>query len=63
MQEAFANAVRKRASFNGEAALEAWVWRIVINEALALRRGRVSEFAWDPELATTASNSGFFFWK
>ena len=38
VQEAFAQAVKKRASFKGEAALEAWVWRIVINEALALRR-------------------------
>ena len=40
VQEAFAQAVRKRASFKREAALEAWVWRIVINEALALRRKR-----------------------
>lgn len=40
VQEAFAQAVRQRASFKREAALEAWVWRIVINEALALRRKR-----------------------
>jgi ADP-ribose pyrophosphatase YjhB (NUDIX family) len=40
VQEAFAQPVKKRASFKGEAALEAWVWRIVINEALALRRRR-----------------------
>jgi RNA polymerase sigma-70 factor (ECF subfamily) len=38
VQEAFAQAVRKRASFKGDAPLEAWVWRIVINEALMLRR-------------------------
>jgi RNA polymerase sigma-70 factor, ECF subfamily len=44
VQEAFAQAVKKRASFKGEAALEAWVWRIVINEALALRRGRAPEY-------------------
>jgi RNA polymerase sigma-70 factor (ECF subfamily) len=43
VQEAFAQAVKKRASFKGEAALEAWVWRIVINEAIALRRRRAPE--------------------
>jgi RNA polymerase sigma factor (sigma-70 family) len=46
VQEAFAQAVMKRASFKGEAALEAWVWRIVINEALAVRRRRALEFEW-----------------
>ena len=40
VQEAFAQAVKQRASFKREAALEAWVWRIVINEARALRRKR-----------------------
>ncbi len=43
VQEAFAQAIKERASFKGEAALEAWVWRIVINEALALRRRRAPE--------------------
>jgi RNA polymerase sigma factor (sigma-70 family) len=43
VQEAFAQAVKKRASFKREAALEAWVWRIVINEALALRRKRAPD--------------------
>jgi RNA polymerase sigma-70 factor (ECF subfamily) len=43
VQEAFAQAVRKRASFRHEAPLEAWVWRMVINEALALRRRHIPE--------------------
>ena len=43
VQDAFVQAVRKRTGYNGEAALETWVWRIVINEALALRRSRASE--------------------
>ena len=43
VQEAFAQAVKRRASFKREAALEAWVWRIVINEALALRRKRAPD--------------------
>jgi RNA polymerase sigma factor (sigma-70 family) len=46
VQEAFAQAVKKRGSFRGEAALEAWVWRIVINEALVLRRRRAAEYQW-----------------
>jgi DNA-directed RNA polymerase specialized sigma24 family protein len=36
VQEAFAHAVTKRASYKGDAPLVAWIWRIVINEALAL---------------------------
>jgi RNA polymerase sigma factor (sigma-70 family) len=40
VQEAFATAVRKRRSFRGEGALEAWVWRIVLNAARSdVRRG------------------------
>ena len=40
MQEAFATAVRRRGSFRGEGALEAWVWRIVLNAARSdARRG------------------------
>jgi RNA polymerase sigma factor (sigma-70 family) len=55
VQEAFVQAVRKRLSFNGDAPLEAWVWRIVINEALGLRRRRQPELEWDPESTTTQS--------
>lgn len=40
VQEAFVQAVRKRATFRGDAPLEAWVWRIVINEACRLRARR-----------------------
>jgi RNA polymerase sigma-70 factor, ECF subfamily len=57
VQEAFVRAVRKRASFKSESPLEAWVWRIVINEALALRRRRASEFERDSESATTPSTN------
>ena len=47
VQEAFVQAVRKRASFKFGAPLEAWVWRIVVNEALALRRSRAPELEWE----------------
>jgi RNA polymerase sigma factor (sigma-70 family) len=55
VQEAFAQAVRKRGSFKGEAALEAWVWRIVINEALALRRRGAPESQWPTSNGTVPS--------
>ena len=56
VQDAFVQAVRKRDSYKGDAPLEAWVWRIVINEALALRRGRAS--ALERISATAESTNG-----
>ena len=56
VQDAFVQAVRKRDSYKGDAPLEAWVWRIVINEALALRRGHASAF--ESISATAASTNG-----
>jgi RNA polymerase sigma-70 factor (ECF subfamily) len=38
VQDGFAEALRQRTSFRGEGALGAWVWRIVLNTALAARR-------------------------
>jgi RNA polymerase sigma-70 factor (ECF subfamily) len=55
VQEAFAQAVKKRASFKREAALEAWVWRIVVNEALAHRRRRAPEYQWATNNGTAPS--------
>ena len=57
VQDAFVQAVRKRTGYNGEASLETWVWRIVINEALALRRRRAAELTWASESATTPSTN------
>ena len=56
VQDAFVHAVGKRHSYRGDAPLEAWVWRIVINEALALRRGRASAF--QSTSATAESTNG-----
>jgi DNA-directed RNA polymerase specialized sigma24 family protein len=43
VQDAFAKAVRKRRTYRGRGALEAWVWRIVVNAARdARRRPRVA---------------------
>ena len=41
VQDAFANALRKRRSYRGRGSLEAWVWQIVVNAARdAGRRAR-----------------------
>lgn len=56
VQEAFAQAVRKRGTFRDEGPLEAWVWRIVINEAVALRRRRASQLEWNSDSAPPSTN-------
>ena len=38
VQAAFVSAVRTRRSFRGDGPLEAWVWRMVVNEARRLAR-------------------------
>ena len=38
VQDAFAQALRKRDSFRGEGPLEAWVWRIALRLAFASRQ-------------------------
>src|SRR4051795_7393745 len=40
VQDGFAQALREQRSFRGEGPLEAWVWRTVVNAALAVRRSR-----------------------
>jgi RNA polymerase sigma-70 factor (ECF subfamily) len=40
VQEGFARALREQKSFRAEGPLEAWVWRTVVNAALAGRRSR-----------------------
>jgi RNA polymerase sigma-70 factor, ECF subfamily len=40
VQDGFALAVTKRASYRGEGTLEGWIWRIVINAARGQRRAR-----------------------
>jgi RNA polymerase sigma-70 factor (ECF subfamily) len=37
VQDAFVRAITSRAAFRGDAPLEAWVWRIVLNAAQAAR--------------------------
>ncbi len=42
VQEGFAESLREQSSFRREGPLEAWVWRMVVNAALAGRRRRVA---------------------
>ena len=42
VQDGFAQALREQRSFRGEGPLEAWVCRIIVNAALAARRGRLA---------------------
>jgi len=52
VQDAFADAIRSRRTFRGEAPLEAWVWRAVVNAARkAVRRPLVEVGAATDELA------------
>jgi RNA polymerase sigma-70 factor, ECF subfamily len=57
VQDGFAQALREQQSFRGEGPLEAWVWRTVVNAALAARRGRVARRE-APEAAGIESANG-----
>jgi len=49
VHDGFLRAIRSRGSFRGEAPLEAWVWRIVVNAARDRRRSVVTEEEWTPD--------------
>ena len=51
VQEAFARALRDRRSFRGDGSLEAWVWRIALNQAFRARRDLKRVFAADEPTA------------
>jgi RNA polymerase sigma factor (sigma-70 family) len=60
VQQAFAQAIAERAAFRREGSLSAWVWKIALRQALALRQ----EFAeadlngaFDPGLVEPANDS------
>jgi RNA polymerase sigma factor (sigma-70 family) len=55
VQEGFAHAIRRRESFRGDAPVEAWLWRVVVNAAQsAARRPRSIPVADMPEAADEA---------
>ena len=42
VQDGFAQALREQRSFRGDGPFEGWVWRLVVNAALASRRRRLT---------------------
>jgi RNA polymerase sigma factor (sigma-70 family) len=57
VQEGFSHALREQSSFRSDGPLEAWVWRMVVNAALADRRRRVARRE-TPEVAEAPSGNG-----
>ncbi|MFL5959142.1 MAG: RNA polymerase sigma factor [Gaiellaceae bacterium] len=57
VQDGFAHALREQESFRSEGPLEAWVWRTVVNAALAARRRQVARRE-APEAAGIANANG-----
>lgn len=58
VQSAFATAVSRRASYRGSGPLEAWLWRIVFNEARRLARERARTAFADAEAGSHNGSSG-----
>ncbi|HJU36209.1 MAG TPA: sigma-70 family RNA polymerase sigma factor [Gaiellaceae bacterium] len=57
VQDGFAQALRAQRSFRSEGSVEGWVWRMVVNAALASRRRRVARHE-TPETVEVASANG-----
>jgi RNA polymerase sigma factor (sigma-70 family) len=68
VQEGFAQALRAERSYRSDGAVEAWVWRMVVNAALAARRSRVARHEASRTLTDTSGNghssdeAGVRFW-
>jgi RNA polymerase sigma-70 factor (ECF subfamily) len=58
VQEAFAQAVRRRETFRRESALDSWLWRIVVNTALNARRDAATHVVGANWESTTENGSG-----
>jgi RNA polymerase sigma-70 factor, ECF subfamily len=56
VNEAFVAAIRHRGQFRGEGTLEAWVWRVVVREALKTRRRSGRRVRRERESASAATN-------
>ena len=58
VQDGFASAIRARAGFRGEGAVERWVWRCVVNAARSARRAQRFETPIDDTLVLGESTNG-----
>jgi RNA polymerase sigma factor (sigma-70 family) len=59
VQDAFARALDRAESFRGESALEAWLWRIVVNSAREQRRSQPRESAAAARADAVVSPNGY----
>jgi RNA polymerase sigma factor (sigma-70 family) len=57
VQDAFGTALRKRKSFRGDAPLEAWLWRLVVNQARDERRAARGRPDYVAQLSTRSNGS------
>lgn len=60
VQDGFASALGRLGDFTGTGPLEAWVWRIVVNRALDVRRSRVRTSVVSLEREPDARSNGSF---
>ena len=59
VHDGFVRAVRHRRRFRGAGSLEAWVWRVVVNEAKKRRADSARQLPTDPaELNAAVSSNG-----
>ncbi len=56
VQESFARALNRRRSYRGDAPLEAWLWRIVLNVARDVARSTRRQAATVDQLAAVAAS-------
>jgi RNA polymerase sigma factor (sigma-70 family) len=57
VQDAFANAIRQRWGYRRRGPLEAWLWRIVVNSARAVRRPAEETTGAEPEPFTAPAEA------
>jgi RNA polymerase sigma-70 factor (ECF subfamily) len=57
VQDAFGSALRRRRTFRGEAPLEAWLWRLVVNQARDERRAARRGPAYSAEVPHSSNGS------
>ena len=58
VQDAFAQALKQRASFRGDGPLEAWLWRVVVNSARGARRQQASRREEPEQAEAIAATNG-----
>jgi RNA polymerase sigma-70 factor (ECF subfamily) len=54
VQEAFARAIRSRAGFRGEAQLETWLWKVLVNTCVDENRRRAADDSTDEHVDDVA---------